>query len=335
MLSTNVTSDSKFFAVDHKALERLDNFFQGFSFETRFMMLEYLSDEIYKLAAVSRRWRKAVKELLLTAATETAKRFVSKNKEFIAQYSVDLRFITTARVNRVDLLINLRFAEALKNHRVSIEYSYKQLNSAEPNYCTFEFNLTDSPQNRFYVFYEHSRLHNQNSSLWSSVNHNYSSRSTISLPVILGSRDEFLNLRSVHWRKIRIGAPKPPSLFEAEMTRGFKNFEWKPIKNKYLGQLLPTAQLQANFLTLNTAYYGMDTVILKGEYVANKRGKIMIIDESDSKNSLKVNVFEANEQHRVVNMMKPRDIIKDVEETLNLCEKDVLVFYIKKNFDAY
>lgn len=335
LLSTNTTAESKLVQIDKQSTQRMDNFFHDFGFEARYTVLEFLGDELHNLMLLNRKWRKAIKELLITAGTDTAKRFLSKNKEYVSSYSLSTRLLSTNKIKRTDLLINFKFNEILKNKEILIEYSYKLLNSAETNYCSFEFNIKDSLQNRFFVFYEHSRFNNKNSSLWSSVNHNYSIRSTISIPIILGSNDEFIDLRSVRWRKVRVGSIKPEILYENEITKNFKNFEWKEIKNEFLNQLLPTALLKNNFTILKQVYYGMDTVILKGEYLARKKGKIMMYDESDSKNSLKINIYDEKDHEKVANVMKPPDILKDVDETLNLCKNDVLVFYIKKNFDGY
>lgn len=335
LLSTDITNDSSVTNIDPKTMNKLNNFFQGLDFPSRYLILEYLCDDLYKLIIINRKWRRAIKELLTTIGLDTAKRFVSKNKEYINQYNLDLRFVNNEKVNRVDLLLNLKFNETLKNKRVIIEYSYKLLDDCEINYCNFEFNLNDSLHNRLYVFYEHSRLYNQNSSLWSSVNHNYSYRSTISIPIILNSNSEFINIRSIKWQKLRVGIHKPESAYETEMAKNFKDFKWKPLKNEFLVQLLPTRLLRSNFDVVSQAYHGLDTVILKAEYMATKKGKIMIYDETDNKNHLNINIYDKNEQTKVVNIMKPLDIIKDVEETLNLKEGDLVIFYIKKNFDEY
>ena len=209
------------------------------------------------------------------------------------------------------------------------------MNSAETNYCNFEINLNDTLHNRFLIFYEHSRLDNQNSSLWSSVNHNYSFRSIISIPIILGSNSEFIDIQSIHWKRIQVSEIRSEILYEKDMTRKFKNFQWKEIKNEFLEQLLPTELLKNNFIKTSQFYHGMNIVILKAEYLAVKKGNILIFDETDNRNDLKINVHDVKDQNQIINIMKPWDIIKDVKETLNLCENDVLVFYIKKHFDDY
>jgi len=294
-----------------------------------------VSDDLHTLTKVNKKWKADIKELLVTMGMDTAKRFVARNKEYVSAYSLDMRFLSTERVNRVDLLLNVKFNEILKAKRVIIDYSYKLLGSSESNYCSFEFNLTDAAHNKLYAFYEHSRLANHNSSLWSSVNHNYSYRSTISLPIILNSNHEFVNIRSIKWHRIRVAAMKSDAEYEAGMVKNVSKFKWKAIKNEFLEQLLPTKLIRNNFSLRSQSYFGMDTVVLKAEYLATSRGKIMIVDESDSKNSLKFNIYDAKELGRVTNVMKPVDIVKDVEETLNMCEGDIVVFYIKKTFDSY
>lgn len=335
LLSTTATSDSKVLLLAPQTISRLNNFFQGLSFEARYLVLEFVSDDLHALLRVSKKWRAQIRELLVTTGMEAAKKFVARNKDFVRQYDLDLRVLKLERASRVDLLLNLKFNEVLKAKRVAIDYSYRLLGSSETRYCTFEFNLTDAPQNRLYVFYEHARLEDRNSALWSSVNHNYSFLSTISLPLIVNSGGEFVDIRSVKWQRARVGALRTEAEYETGMVKNFNKFQWKAIKNQFLEQLLPTELLQANFALRSQSYYGMDTVVLKAEYAAVKKGRIMIVDETDSKNVLKINIYDNKERGKLTNIMKPVDIVKDVEETLNLCENDVVVFYVKKTFDNY
>ena len=329
LYSTHFSNNRSELQDSSKLQENGQSFFDSFLFKPRLLILEYLLEDIPVIMKVSKKWRKEIKSLIQLNANKALKRFNSKNSEFLKESSLNIRYYEDNKLNRLDLLFNFKLKPGFQSSNVSLFYKYKLLSKAETLKSNFEFNITAKTPNTFCIVYEHSRLKGTDPFLWSPHPKTLPIGSTITIPLILYSKDEYVDLSTVRWSKFIFKEEK--SFNEKIICSQLSNFEWKTVKNKIVDNLLPTPLLQNYFKLVDKSFKGLDKIIVKAIYKANKKANIKICDKNNERNSLRINVFRKEELVNSKNILRPVNVIKDIKEAINICEMDFLIFYIKKD----
>lgn len=114
----------------------------------------------------------------------------------------------------------------------------------------------------------------------------------------------------------------------------YPDAKWKKVGklNTYLCNLLPHALLRKNFKLEQVEYIGIETIFIRGVFVAVSEGKICLNDELQQRKPVTLSVEGKTipQRSNFSFVLKAEGVLRDVYENLSFLVGDRLVFYVQK-----